>query len=425
VSAIRGRIAHITSTAPLTWEYYADGILVIEDGHITDLGPAERLFGDGLEPAACEQVHGLLLPGFVDTHVHSPQIDVIGSYGEQLLEWLERYTFPAEAAYVDEAYAAAAADVFLAALLQQGTTSASIYTTIHRQATDEVFAAANRRNMRLLAGKVLMDRNAPQNLSDTAVGGVEDSRKLIEKWHGTGRLGYAVTPRFAVTSTASQLQAAGELHRDYPDTWVQTHLSENHAEIAMVAKLFPEAEGYLDVYDRFGLLTDRAIFGHCLHLSRDEIARMADAGGKVAFCPSSNLFLGSGLIDLAGLEAAGIDVALASDVGGGTSLSMLRTMGDAYKVCRMAGQTLSPMYALALATLRAAEALHLEPYIGNFVTGKEADVICLNARPGSLLERRLAQIESIEEEIFLYMTMDDEACVTRTWVMGDIAWEAH
>jgi len=206
---------------------------------------------------------------------------------------------------------------------------------------------------------------------------------------------------------------------------VQTHLSENHAEIAMVAKLFPEAEGYLDVSDRFGLLTDRAIFGHCLHLSRDEIARMADAGGKVAFCPSSNLFLGSGLIDLAGLEAAGIYVALASDVGGGTSLSMLRTMGDAYKVCRMAGQTLSPMYALALATLRAAEALHLEPYIGNFVTGKEADVICLNARPGSLLERRLAQIESIEEEIFLYMTMDDEACVTRTWVMGDIAWEAH
>ena len=421
--AIRGRIAHITSTAPLAWEFHADGILMIEDGLIRDLGPAERLIGQGIDPTHCEEVDGLLLPGFIDTHVHSPQIDVIGSYGEQLLEWLERYTFPAEAAYADEAYAEASAEVFLAALLQQGTTSASIYTTIHRQAANALFAAARARNMRLLAGKVLMDRNAPGNLRDTAADGARDSRALIETWHGNGRLGYSITPRFAVTSTEAQLQAAGELHREYPDTWVQTHLSENHAEIALVSKLFPDSQGYLDVYDQFGLLTDRAIFGHCLHLSQDEVARMAAAGGSVAFCPSSNLFLGSGLIDLAGLETAGINVALASDVGGGTSLSMLRTMGDAYKVCRMAGQTLSPMHALALTTLRAAEALKLDQYVGNFVPGKEADFICLGARPGSLLARRLARVDTIEEEIFLYMTLDDEACITRTWVMGETAWE--
>ena len=419
-------MVHITSTRPLGWEYLDDGVLILTDGKVSDLRPAQQLEQAGFDLTTCESLaDGLLLPGFIDTHVHSPQIDVIGSYGEQLLDWLNRYTFPAEIRFADEAYAETAAADFLDGLLRAGTTTAAVYVTSHKSATEKLFQAAYDRGMRLIAGKVLMDQNAPDELLDSAGNGIEDSRELIEQWHGRGRLGYAITPRFAGSSTSAQLSAAGRLHRDYPDTWVQTHLSENHSEIEWVRGLHPESDHYLGIYDDHGLLTPKSIFGHCLHLSDEEVLRMADAGGKVAFCPSSNLFLGSGLLDIDRYIDQGIDIGLATDVGAGTSLSMLRTMADAYKVCQLQGRSLSPMEALSLATLAAAETLGLASQIGNFEKGKEADLVLLEPVPNSLLARRIGQVSDIEEELFLYLTLGDESVVSKTLVAGNTAWESH
>lgn len=418
----RSRILHITCTAPLAWEYLEDGILLVEDGIIADFGPAKRFKQAGFNLAVCQHYPDhLLVPGFIDTHVHSPQLDMIGSHGEQLLDWLNKYTFPAEARYADEGYATSAAVDFINSLLAAGTTTAMVFATSHLQATDALFEAAATKGMRIIAGKVLMDQNALPELRDTAEGGVADSETLINKWHGKGRLGYAITPRFAGSSSVQQLTLAGQLHAKYPDTWIQTHLSENLDEIAWVQQIHPHTRDYLDAYERYGLVNERAVFAHCIHLTDSERQRLADRGGKVAFCPSSNMFLGSGLLDIERLHAAGIDISLATDVGAGTSLSMLRTMGDAYKVCQLQGYSLGPMQSLSLSTLGNAEALHLDSYIGNFEVGKEADFILLDPNATELLSRRLGFSESIEDELFVFMSLADERAIAATYVAGELA----
>jgi guanine deaminase len=419
--AYRARILHVTSTNPLRYEYLVDGVLLVEDGKIKDIGPAQRFLQAGFHLAVCQHDPDyLIVPGFIDTHVHSPQLDIIGSYGGQLLDWLNKYTFPAEARYADVTYAATSAVAFLDSLLDAGTTTALVFATSHLQATDQLFEAADEKGMRLIAGKVLMDQNALPEILDTAVGGIADSETLINKWHGAGRLGYAITPRFAGSSSVQQLQLAGELHKKYPDTWVQTHLSENRDEIDWVAQIHPDTSDYLNAYEKYELVGERSVFAHCIHLTESERARLADAGGKVAFCPSSNMFLGSGLLDFKQLKRDEIDVSLATDVGAGTSLSMLRTMGDAYKVCQLRGYSLSAMEAFAMSTLGNAQCLHLDKYIGNFEVGKEADFLMLDPNATDLSSRRTGLSETIEDELFVMMTIGDERTVVATYVEGNL-----
>ena len=419
--AYRSRILHVTSTNPLRYEYLVDGVLLVEDGKIKDIGPAQRFLQAGFHLAVCQHDPDyLIVPGFIDTHVHSPQLDIIGSYGEQLLDWLNKYTFPAEARYADVTYAATSAVAFLDSLLDAGTTTSLVFATSHLQATDQLFEAADEKGMRLIAGKVLMDQNALPEILDTAVGGIADSETLIKKWHGAGRLGYGITPRFAGSSSVQQLQLAGELHKKYPDTWIQTHLSENRDEIDWVAQIHPDTSDYLNAYEKYELVGERSVFAHCIHLTESERGRLADAGGKVAFCPSSNMFLGSGLLDFEQLKRDGIDVSLATDIGAGTSLSMLRTMGDAYKVCQLRGYSLSAMEAFAMSTLGNAQCLHLDKYIGNFEVGKEADFLMLDPNATDLSSRRTGLSETIEDELFVMMTIGDERCVAATYVEGNL-----
>lgn len=420
-TAYRSRILHVTGTAPLEWQYLDDGILLVADGVVRDIGPARRFEQAGFSLGLCvHEPDYLIVPGFIDTHVHAPQLDIIGSHGEQLLDWLEKYTFPAEARYADEVYAATSAVAFLDGLLAAGTTTAMAFSTSHLQATDALFEAAYDRRMRLVAGKVLMDQHALPELLDTADDGIRDSEELINRWHDKGRLGYAITPRFAGSSSATQLQRAGELHARYPDTWIQSHLSENQDEIAWVKQVHPDADDYLNVYEKHGLVNDRATFAHCIHLTDSERCRLGEAGGRVAFCPSSNMFLGSGLLDVRQLLDEGIAVSLATDVGAGTSLSMLRTLGDAYKVCQLHGYALDPMQAFAMATLGNAESLHLDHVIGNLLPGKEADFLMLDPDSSDILSRRLGFCRSIEEELFVYMTLGDEQTVAATYVAGEM-----
>lgn len=405
---------------PGAMECFDDGLLVVGNGRILDLGPAPDLLASLPPQVAVEDHRGkLLLPGFIDTHVHYPQLDVIASYGEQLLSWLERYTFPTEAEFADPAHARAMATVFLDEMLRNGTTSALVFATVHADSADAILDAARLRGLRLIAGKVLMDRHCPENLRDTARSGYRDSRALIERWHGVDRLGYAITPRFAPTSTDLQLELAGQLAREFPDVHVQTHVAENHEEVGWVAELFPWSRSYLDVYDHFGLLRERSVFAHCIHLDAADRGRMAEAGAAAAFCPTSNLFLGSGLFDVRVTRGAGIRVGLATDVGGGTSMSMLRTLSEAYKVCQLSGQRLSPSRMLYLATLGGAEALYLQDRIGNLKPGREADFVILDPAATPLSARRDARSLSPADRLFALFMLGDDRHVHATYAGGN------
>lgn len=402
-------------------EFFEDGLLIIEDGDVLEAGPA-----DVLKPGLGEDVKvtpypgKLIVPGFIDCHVHFPQLDIIASYGEQLLDWLNRYAYPAEARFADPDHAREVAAAFVDEMLANGTTTALVFGTVHAHSADAIFEVAAARGMRLIAGKVLMDCNCPEELRDDASSGIADSRALIERWHGKGRLGYAITPRFALTSTPEQLAAAGQLARDYPDVWIHTHLAENMDEVEEIAKLYPERSSYLDVYDHFGLLRERAVFAHCLHMSETDRSSMAQKGGAAAFCPTSNLFLGSGLFDLAAMRAASVRCGLGTDVGGGTSLSLLRTASEAYKVLHLQEHALPAARALFLATLGAAEALYLDDWIGNFVAGKEADFVVLDFAGSGLTSRRTAAAETIDEKLFALMTLADDRNIAATYIRGQL-----
>ncbi|MRX49434.1 guanine deaminase [Paracoccus sp. S-4012] len=419
---IRGRVVSFDAdplagtVPPLDIE---DGAVLVEDGRIAAVGEWADLARPGVPVA--DHRGRIILPGFIDPHIHFPQLQVVASWGTELLDWLNRYTFPAEARFADRAHAKAMSPRFLDALIRAGTTTACCYCSSHRVSAEALLSEAERRGMALIAGKVMMDRNAPEAVRDTAQSAHDDTEALIRDWHGRGRLQVAITPRFAITSTPAQLEAAGALAAAHPEVLVQTHISENHAEIALTAELFPEARDYLDVYDRAGLLSDRLLLGHCLHLTPREIARMAEAQARAVACPTSNLFLGSGLFDHAGLRAGGIPTALATDIGGGTSWSMLQTLGEAYKVAAMRGERLHAFDAFHWATAGNAEALHLGHRLGRIAPGYDADLIALDPRATPEMALRMEAVETLSEALFLLQVMGDDRAVAQTWIAGRAA----
>ena len=426
MQAYRASILHLVEDPTKNREgavaFHKDGLLLVEDGHVVGCGEYEELapWLGGAEP---EDLTGhLITPGFVDTHIHFPQVDVIAAHGKQLLDWLEQHTFPAEAAFADPRHAADAAAFFLDELLRNGTTTALVFGSVHKVSVDALFAEAFERNMRLIAGKALMDRNAPDGLTDTVESSRADMEALIAEWHGKGRLGYAVTPRFAISCSDAQLAMAGDLLAQHPDVWMQTHLSENVHEIKETAHLFPKARDYLDVYDRFGLLRRRSVFAHCVHLKGEAFQRLAGKDGAVAFCPTSNLFLGSGLFPLEEACSHGVKVGVGTDVGAGTSFSILHTLGEAYKVGQLRGDALDPFHALYLATLGGARALDLDDRIGNLAPGKEADFVVLDLAATPLLKRRLAETRSLENKLFALTVLGDDRVVARTYLAGVERW---
>jgi len=407
-----------------SYEYFADGLLVVDDGRISAVGPAETLLAS--LPADLDITHypnALITPGFVDTHIHFPQTGMVGSYGEQLLDWLNNYTFPCESQFADKAHADEVAELFLQELLRNGTTTALVFASVHPESVDALFEAAQKLDLRLIAGKVMMDRNAPDYLVDTARSSYQDSKALIERWHGKGRLHYAVTPRFAPTSTEEQLTLAGQLLGEYPDLYMQTHISENLKEVEWVKALFPERKNYLDVYDHYQLLGERSVLAHGVHLCDAECERLAETGSAIAFCPTSNLFLGSGLFDLAQAEKYKVNVGLGTDVGGGTSFSLLQTLNEAYKVMQLQGEKLSPFKSLYLATLGGARALRLEDRIGTLQPGTDADFVVLDYAATPLLSYRIKQSKSFAETLFVLMTLGDDRTVAQTYAAGRLVHE--
>lgn len=422
--AIRGRILTFVA-APRgagdtnSYRYIQDGIILVRDGRIAQVGPAEQLAAK-LPPGTVVERHddALIMPGFIDPHIHYPQTQVIASYGAQLLEWLEKYTFVEEQKFADPQHAARNAEFFLDELARNGTTTALAYCSAHPASADALFAAAERRGVGMIAGTAIMNRNGPPGLLEPARHAIAASRDLIERWHGTGRQRYAVTPRFAITSTDEQLAAAGALLEEFPTVLLQTHLAENHNEIDTVRRLFPDDASYTAVYARFGLLSSRSLMGHCIHLDDAEVALLRDTGSVAVFCPTSNLFIGSGLFDYDRLAAAGVRIALATDVGGGTSYSMLRTAAEAYKVMQLQGQNLSALAAFDLMTRGNAAALGLDDEIGSIAPGAFADLVVLDARATPAMAHRMEVARDLEEELFVLMTMGDDRAVRQTYIGG-------
>jgi len=423
LSAHRGEILHFLSDPAADGEqaveHFKDGILLIEDGYIKGLAEAERIIEQ--LPAEVELFHhkeSILVPGFLDTHIHYPQCEVIAAYGTQLLDWLETHTFPAEHRFSESAYAESVADFFLDELIRNGTTTALVFGTVHPQSVDAFFQAAEARNLRMICGKVMMDRNAPEFLLDSPASSYEDSQSLIKRWHNKGRLGYAVTPRFAPTSSPQQLEMAAKLMGEHADVHLHTHLSENTRECEWVAELYPESKNYLDVYDRFGLLGKRSVFAHGIHLSEGEWCRLKQTDSAIAHCPTSNLFIGSGLFNYQNALDHGVKVGLGTDVGGGDSISILRTINEAYKVQQLNGYNLSAFQSLYLATLGSAKALDLDSCIGNFCVGKEADFIVLDYQATPLIEFRTKHCKDVKEKLFVLEMLGDDRAVRETWIMG-------
>ena len=403
----------------------SDGALWIADGRVRACGPRQEVeatvratLGERPWPEVHDHRGRLILPGLIDCHMHYPQVGVIASWGGQLLDWLEGYTFPAEATFADPAVAAASAEFVIRRLLAHGTTTASVFATVHAHSVDAFMEVAERHGLRMLCGKVMMDRNCPSGLRDSVESNLGDIPRLIERWHGRGRLRYTLTPRFAATSTPAQLELAGALFRSRPDLHLQSHLSENAAEIAWVRELFPLASDYFGVYEEAGLAGPRAIYGHCLHLGARERAAMRSTGTAIAFCPTSNFFLGSGVLDISGVMDSGTPVGLATDIGGGSSLSLIRTMAAAYQHSQLAGHPLPPLRAWYLATLGGAHALGLADQIGNFEPGREADCVVLDFAAVPELAWRVERAQTLAERMFALTMLGGECCVHATYIQG-------
>lgn len=397
--------------------YIADGACRVLEGRITEFGEAKNVATVPGE-SVLDYRGKLIVPGFVDTHIHYPQVDVIASYGARLLDWLETYTFPCEAQFSDPEIAAETAEFFLSELLKNGTTTALVFGSSHAGSVEALFSAAEKRSLRMIAGKVMMDRNAPDSVLDTAQSSYQDSKTLIERWHGKERLGYAVTPRFAPTSSKEQLDAAGRLLREFPDVHLHTHLSENPEECEWVKKLFPDSTDYLHVYEQSGLVRQRSVFAHCIHLSDREWKSLSDNNASVAHCAMSNLFIGSGLFNYAKAVKQKVRVGIGTDVGGGDSFSMLRACNETYKVQQLQKNSISPASLLYLSTLGGARALDLDTHIGNFCVGKEADMVVLDEQATPLLARKTKAVRSWEERLFALLMLGDDRAVYDTLVLG-------
>lgn len=426
-TAIRGPVLTYTgdpfkSGLEHTMVYESDAIVAMADGKITHFGQASRVLSQ--LPAGIEIKNygkdSLISAGFIDSHVHFPQTPMIAAYGEQLLDWLNKYTFPTEQKYSDKEFARAVAKVFLRETLKNGITSGCVYCTVYPQSVDALFEEAEKYGMRLAAGKVMMDRNAPEKLLDTPKTGYDDSKALIKKWHDRGRLLYAITPRFAPTSTPEQLEATGALCREHPECYMQTHVSENKGEVAWVKELFPERKGYLDVYDHYSLCRPRAVFGHGIHLTDDEMHVMHRTGSAIAHCPTSNFFLGSGFFNIqrAMQKDRPVRVGLGTDLGAGTSFSILATLNEAYKAAQLNSYALSAGHAYYVATRGTAHAMYLEDKIGSIAPGMEADIVVLDMKSTPIIDYRMQFAKDFEEALFIQMTLGDDRAVQATYVAG-------
>lgn len=403
------------------WSYEEDGAVLVRDGKVAALGPyadVRARAGDGVR--IVDHRPNLIVPGFIDCHAHYPQMQIIASYGAELLEWLNRYTFPEETKFIDGQHARRIVRLFLDELIRHGTTSVVAYCSVHKESAEAFFAEAHDRNMLTIAGKVMMDRNAPQGVLDTPQSGYDDTKALIAAWHGKGRQHYAITPRFAITSSPEQMEMAGALCREHPDLHMQTHLSENHAEIAFTQELYPWSKDYTDVYDHYGLLGQKSLFGHSIHLSEREADALSGSGSVAVFCPTSNLFLGSGLFDYQRYRRREkpIRIASATDVGGGTNYSMLRTMDEGYKIIALNGEKLNPFQSFWQITRGNAEALSLVDRIGTLDPGTDADITVLNARATPVMRLRMETVATLAEELFLLQTVGDDRAVAEVYVAG-------
>lgn len=416
---LRGRVLTFVEepqslTDAASYRYFEDGAVEIEDGRITRVGDFRPV--EGAE--VVDHRPHLILPGFIDPHIHMPQMQVVGSYAANLLEWLNTYTFIEEQRFADTVHAQRIASRFFDELIRHGTTSAAAYCTVHPQSVDAFFGEAAKRDMLMVGGKVMMDQNAPEALRDTPQTGYEETKALIARWHGQGRAHYAITPRFAITSSAGQLEAAEALAREFPDLHIQTHVDENLAEIELARELHPNLPDYLGIYERYHLLGPRTLLGHCIHLTPREVEVLAATRSIAVWCPTSNLFIGSGLFDLDRLHGHGVRMAVATDVGGGTSYSMLRTLDEGYKVLQLRGQRLNPLRSFYMATLGNARALGLEDRIGSLRPGADADIVVLDARATPAMALRMEVVDSLANELFLLQTCGDDRAVVETYVMG-------
>ncbi|MDF2366554.1 guanine deaminase [Sneathiella sp.] len=431
--AIRGRCISYRDnpfTKPIDdcLRYEGDGLIVIEDGKITGFGPAHELLADLDEAVPVTRYEdALICPGFIDCHVHYPQTEIIGAFGRQLIDWLNNYTFIAEQKFADKEYASAAAEVFLKEILRAGTTTAAVFCTVHPGSVDAFFEQSERINMRNIAGKMLMDRHAPAALTDTAQSGYDETKRLIEKWHCNGRALYAVTPRFAPTSSEEQMEMTGAVWREHPGTYLQSHISENKQEIEWVQALFPDRKGYVDVYQHYGQLGPRAIYGHGVHFTEKDFHIFHETGTAIAHCPTSNLFLGSGLFSLEQAMQGSFPVrtGLATDLGGGTNFSQLVSMNEAYKIAQMGGFSLDAHKAFYLATRGAAAALYLEGIIGSIEPGYEADITVLDLKATPLIAHRIAYADSLEEQLFALMILGDDRVAKASYIAGELVYSRN
>ncbi|MGB0852804.1 MAG: guanine deaminase [Pikeienuella sp.] len=420
---LRGRILtfHAEPSGPedtAAYTYVEDGAILMRNGIIAASGPYVDVVSACDGAKVIDHRPHLLMPGFIDAHLHFPQTQIVASWGEQLLDWLNGYTFPAEAEYASEPHGNAMARRFCDLLTDHGTTTAVAFCSVHAASADALFREAAARDMRVIAGKTMMDRNAPDTVCDTAQSAYDDSKALIEKWHGRGRASYAITPRFAITSSPAQLELAGALAAEHPDCHVQTHLSENRAEIELTAELYPGARDYLDVYENFGLLGTRTLLGHAIHLKDREIDALAEYGAHPVFCPTSNLFLGSGLFNDAALRKRGITNGIATDIGAGTSYSMLQTLNEGYKILQLQNQKLHTLRAFHWITRGNAEVLGMVDRIGTLAPETEADIVVVNSRATPAMNLRMDRAESLPEELFIIQMMGDDRAIEQTYVAG-------
>lgn len=430
IKAVRGSFLDITRTVQHPEEieghlrFIKDGLLIVRDGRVEWFGDWEEGHHQIPDSIRVRDYSGkMIVPGFIDTHIHYPQCEMVGAYGEQLLDWLNKHTFPAEKRYNDLEYAREMSAFFIKQLLRNGTTTALVFGTVHPESVEALFESARHINMRMIAGKVMMDRNAPDYLLDTAESSYSQTKALIERWHNNGRLLYAITPRFAPTSSPEQLEMVQRLRQEFPDVYLHTHLSENKDEVAWVKALYPERTSYLDVYHHYGMTGRKSVFAHCVHLEDAEWDCLHQTQSSIAFCPTSNLYLGSGLFNLPNAWRKKVRVGMGTDIGAGTTFNMLQTLNEAYKIMQLQGYRLSAYEAFYLATLGGADALGLADTIGNFNLGKEADFVVLEPTATPLQQLRYDNSKTLMDKLFVMMTLGDDRSIYRTYVDGRLVYE--